>query len=230
VIHLNLHKTFATPHGGGGPGAGPVAASERLLPFLPVPRVEKKENGYYWIDEKECPNSIGRMSGFMGNSGVLLRAYIYIRLLGRQGLPRVADFATLNANYLMKRLQEIGYTLVFPQRRATHEFLITVKPLTKEFGVTALDFAKRLLDFGIHAPTIYFPLLIPECMLIEPTETESKEQLDNFIEVMETIMHEVKTDPDKLRHAPQTLPVSRLDEVAAARHLDVVWTESSITP
>lgn len=225
VMHLNLHKTFATPHGGGGPGAGPVAVAERLVPYLPVPMVGKGDNGFYWETEKECPNTMGRLNGFMGNAGVLLRAYVYARLLGRSGFSRVSTFATLNANYLMKRLQEVGYTLAFPTRRATHEFIVTVKPLTKAYGITALDIAKRLLDYGFHAPTIYFPLLVPECLLIEPTETESKQELDRFIDVMQRILEEAKSDPDLLRHAPHHREIGRLDEVKAARELDLVYKE-----
>lgn len=223
VMHLNLHKTFATPHGGGGPGAGPVAANERLKPFLPVPMVGWEYENYRWLEENECPQSIGRLSGFMGNAGVLLRAYIYIRMLGKEGLPRVSDYATLNANYLMARLRDIGYTIAFPERRASHEFIVTLKPLTKQYGVTALDVAKRLMDYGIHAPTIYFPLLVPECLLIEPTETESKQACDQFVDAMQHIMHEIKTDPDKVKNAPHEQVITRLDEVKAARELDLVW-------
>ncbi len=223
VVHLNLHKTFATPHGGGGPGAGPVAANERLKAFLPNPMVGKSEVGYRWLMENDCPQSIGRLNAFMGNAGVLLRAYIYIRMLGRQGLTRVADYATLNANYLMKRLEQVGFTLAFPNRRATHEFIVTLKDLKKAHGVSALDFAKRLLDYGFHAPTIYFPLLVPECLLIEPTETECLEELDRFVDAMQAILEEAKTDPEKLKQAPHTLKLSRLDEVKAARELDLVW-------
>jgi len=223
VIHMNLHKTFATPHGGGGPGSGPVAAGERLKEFLPTPMVGKINGTYRWLEETDCPQSIGRLNGFMGNAGVLLRAYIYIRMLGREGLTRVADHATLNANYMMKRLEEIGFSLAFPKRRATHEFIITLKDVKEKYGVTALDFAKRLLDYGFHAPTIYFPLLVPECLLIEPTETECVEELDRFIDAMQKILEEAKTDPELLKHAPHTLALSRLDEVKAARELDLVW-------
>ena len=224
VMHLNLHKTFATPHGGGGPGAGPVAAGERLKAFLPIPMVGHTDGQYRWLEEKDCPQSIGRLSGFMGNAGVLLRAYIYARMLGQNGMKRVGEYATLNANYLMKRLSDIGFTLAFPERRATHEFIITLKPITKKYGVTALDFAKRLLDYGFHAPTIYFPIQIPECLLIEPTETECKEQLDLFIDAMQSILEEAKTKPELLTGAPFTLPVKRLDEVKAARELDLAWS------
>ncbi len=221
VIHMNLHKTFSTPHGGGGPGAGPVGVSARLEPFLPVPMVGFDGERYLWITERERPQSIGRLSAFMGNAGVLLRAYIYARMLGREGMHRVADFATLNANYLMARLRDAGFTLAFPERRATHEFIVTLKREKKELGVTAMDFAKRLLDFGIHAPTTYFPLLVPECLLIEPTETESLEELDRFVEAMVAIRREAEQSPEILHEAPHTLPVRRLDDVRAARELNL---------
>ncbi len=223
VMHMNLHKTFATPHGGGGPGAGPVATNERLLPYLPVPIVGKNKDGYYWQGNVDCPQTIGRLSAFMGNAGILLRAHLYARMLGRKGLPRVSCYATLNANYLLARLQEVGYTAAFPKRRASHEFILTLKQEAQDYGITANDVAKRLLDFGIHAPTMYFPLLVPECLLIEPTETESKQQLDAFIDAMQAIRHEMQTNPDQLRTAPHTLPVTRLDDVKAARELDVIY-------
>lgn len=221
VMHLNLHKTFATPHGGGGPGSGAVAAGDRLKDYLPTPMVGKGDKGYRWLTSKDCPKTIGRLSCFMGNAGVLLRAHAYIRLLGRDGVHRVSEFAALNANYLMKKLQEIGYTLAFPTRRASHEFIVTIKPLTKKTGVTALDVAKRLLDYDIHAPTIYFPLLVPECLLIEPTETENKTTLDRFVEVMAIIFKEINETPDEVKNAPQMTEIGRLDEVKAARELDV---------
>lgn len=223
VIHMNLHKTFSTPHGGGGPGAGPVGVSKRLKPYLPVPIIGKKDEQYVLLDENDCPQSIGRMSAFAGNAGVLLRAYIYARMLGREGMPRVADFATLNANYLLKRLMEVGYDAAYPNRRATHEFILTLKKQAKELNVTAMDVAKRLLDYGYHAPTTYFPLLISECLLIEPTETEAKETLDGFIETMAIILQETEADPQLLKQAPYTLPVKRLDDVKAVKQLDVVW-------
>lgn len=229
VMHMNLHKTFATPHGGGGPGSGPVAANKKLKAFLPIPMVGKKKNNYFWMSEKDCPQSIGRLSGFMGNAGVLMRAYIYSRMLGAEGMCRVADYATLNANYLMKRLADVGYTLAFPQRRATHEFIITLKPLTKQYGVTALDVAKRLLDYGFHAPTIYFPLAVPECLLIEPTETECKQELDRFIDVMAKILDEIKSDVSILKQAPVNCSVRRLDEVRAAKGLDLTWEPTMST-
>lgn len=225
VMHLNLHKTFATPHGGGGPGAGPVAVNDRLKPFLPVPVVDKKAEQYVWLTEKENPQTIGRLSAFAGNAGILLRAYAYIRLLGEEGLKRVSDFAVLNANYLMQGLKKAGVEIAFPERRATHEFIITMKGEAKTLDVTAMDFAKRLLDYNIHAPTTYFPLLIPECWLIEPTETETKETLDRFIEVLTTLYQEAKQTPDILREAPMTMPVGRLDDVKAARELDLSWSD-----
>ncbi|MFT3741656.1 MAG: aminomethyl-transferring glycine dehydrogenase subunit GcvPB [Gammaproteobacteria bacterium] len=225
VIHMNLHKTFSTPHGGGGPGAGPIAVVERLKPFLPMPIVAQQNGKWVWLTEKNAPQSIGRLSTFMGNVGVLLRAYIYIRLLGKEGLHRVAEFATLNANYLFKRLQDIGFIAAYPKRRATHEFILTFQKAAKEWHTSAMDFAKRLLDYGIHAPTVYFPLLVPECMLIEPTETESKGQMDEFVAVMEKILAEAQSNPQLLQNAPSTLPVKRLDDVKAAKDLDLVWKE-----
>lgn len=223
VIHMNLHKTFSTPHGGGGPGAGPIAVAERLKPFLPVPLVAKLGSQYVWLTEKDCPQTIGRLSAFMGNAGVLIRAWIYIRLLGRVGLQRIAEFATLNANYLLKRLEKTGFVSAFPQRRASHEFIITLQKSAKDYGVNAMDYAKRMLDYGVHAPTVYFPLLVPECMLIEPTESESKTQMDAFVEIMAQLLEEAKTEPGKLRGAPYTLPVRRLDDVKAVKELDLVW-------
>lgn len=223
VIHMNLHKTFSTPHGGGGPGAGPVGVSQRLLPFLPSPYVVKEESGYRWIRPEECPQSIGRLSTFMGNVGVLLRAYVYARLLGREGMLRVAEYATLNANYLRARLLEAGYEPAYPQRRASHEFILTLRREEKQWGVRALDVAKRLLDHGYHAPTVYFPLLVPECLLIEPTETEAKETLDGFVAAMLAIREEAGSTPERLKGAPYTLPVRRLDEVRAVKELDVKW-------
>lgn len=223
VVHLNLHKTFATPHGGGGPGSGPVVANERLLPYLPIPRVAREGNHYRWLTERDCPESIGRLSAFMGNAGIILRAYFYARLLGREGLQRVSEFATLNANYLMTRLTAAGFTAAYPTRRASHEFIITLKNESKTMQITALDVAKRLLDLGFHAPTMYFPLLVPECLLIEPTETETREILDAFADAMIQIIQEAKQDPEILKNAPHTLPVRRLDDVKAARELDLTY-------
>ena len=225
VIHMNLHKTFSTPHGGGGPGSGAVGVNKRLLPFLPIPVVTQREkNGetyFDWAAEEDIPQSIGRLSGFMGNSGVLLRAYVYMRMLGRDGMERVAEFATLNANYLMAKLRDAGFELAFPNRRASHEFIVTLKHEAKDFKLTAMDVAKALLDKNFHAPTTYFPLLVPECLLIEPTETESKETLDNFVAAMIEIARAAKEDGVEYKEAPYTMPVRRLDDVKAARELDL---------
>jgi len=226
VMHINLHKTFATPHGGGGPGSGPVAVSARLVPFLPVPRVGYTQGQYHWLTKKECPQSIGQLSAFMGNAGIILRAYAYARMLGREGLRRVALYATLNANYMAAQLKKAGFVLAYPERRASHEFIITFKEEAKTYQVTAMDIAKRLLDYGYHAPTTYFPLLVPECFLIEPTETECKEELDGFIAAMIAILQEARENPAKLKLAPLTLSVSRLDDVKAARELDLAYHEA----
>ncbi|MFP4610493.1 MAG: aminomethyl-transferring glycine dehydrogenase subunit GcvPB [Thiohalophilus sp.] len=223
VIHMNLHKTFSTPHGGGGPGAGPVGVSQRLEPYLPVPLLSKEGDQYRWLTDNERPDSIGKLSTFMGNAGVLLRAYIYARLLGKEGMHRVSEFATLNANYMMARMRDAGFELAYPQRRATHEFIVTMRKQAKELGVNAMDFAKRLLDYGFHAPTTYFPLLVPECLLIEPTETEAKEDIDAFIEAMIAIQNEAQSSPQTVKQAPYTLPVRRLDDVKAAKELDLAW-------
>jgi len=225
VIHMNLHKTFSTPHGGGGPGAGPVGVSERLIPYLPVPMAGFDGQRYHWITEDDRPESIGRLSAFAGNAGVLIRAYVYARMLGREGMVRVSEYSTLNANYLMKKLAEAGFTLAFPERRATHEFIVTLKKEAKELGCNAMDFAKRLLDYGMHAPTTYFPLLVPECFLIEPTETEAQDALDSFIAAMTKIREEAQQTPEILKGAPHTLPVRRLDDVRAARELDLRWQQ-----
>ncbi len=227
VIHINLHKTFSTPHGGGGPGAGPVGVNERLKPYLPVPMVAYDGADYYWLTEKERPDSIGRLSAFAGNAGVLLRAYVYARMLGREGMSRVAEYSTLNANYMLKRLTEKGFEAAYPGRRATHEFILTLKNEAKALGVNTADFAKRLLDYGVHAPTTYFPLLVPECLLVEPTETETQETLETFIDAMEKIRKEAETEPDKVKGAPYSLPVRRLDDVRAARMLDLAWKSES---
>ncbi len=223
VIHSNLHKTFSTPHGGGGPGSGAIGVSERLKKFMPLPVVAKDGDCYRWVTEDECPDSIGRLSAFMGNAGVLLRAYVYMRMLGREGMHRVAEFATLNANYMMAEAKKRGFTLAIPDRRASHEFIITLKTEAKELHVTAMDFAKRLLDLGYHAPTTYFPLLVPECLLIEPTETEAREVLDGFMDALEQIRNEAEEDAEFVKGAPYTLPVRRLDDVRAARQLDLSW-------
>ena len=227
VIHLNLHKTFSTPHGGGGPGSGAVGVGERLKPFMPVPVVGKSErNGqdfYHWLTESDLPQSIGRLSGFMGNAGVLLRAYVYMRLVGRDGMKRISEYATLNANYLEKRLEEAGFELAFPSRRASHEFIVSLKNEAKELHVNAMDFAKALLDKGFHAPTTYFPLLVPECLLIEPTESETRETVDRFVDALVEIREAARVDAEQVKGAPYTTPVRRLDDVKAARQLDLAW-------
>jgi len=227
VLHMNLHKTFATPHGGGGPGSGPVAVSERLQPYLPTPIVGVRDESdvpeYMWLDEQELPDSIGRLSTFMGNAGVLLRAYVYAVLLGKEGLHRVGEYSTLNANYLAKLMSNAGFELAYKDRRATHEFIVTLRQQSKELGVTAMDFAKRLLDYGYHAPTTYFPLLVPECFLIEPTETEAIDELEGFVDAMKAIQKEAETAAEMVKGAPFTQPVRRLDDVKAARELDVAY-------
>ena len=227
VIHMNLHKTFSTPHGGGGPGAGAVGVGKRLLPFMPTPVVGKDGDRYRWLTERDLPQSIGRLSAFMGNAGVLLRAFVYARMLGRSGMSRVADFATLNANYLMVKLRDADFELAFPARRASHEFIVTLKREAKETGLTAMDMAKRLLDYGFHAPTTYFPLLVPECLLIEPTETETRADIDAFVDAMVKIREEARNDIAFVKGAPYTMPVRRLDDVRAARQLDLVWQPGS---
>lgn len=212
VVHLNLHKTFSTPHGGGGPGSGPVGVIKELVPFLPKPVIECKD-GQYFLD-RERPQSIGRVKSFYGNFGVIVRAYTYIRTMGPEGLRSVSENAVLNANYILSRLRE-HYLLPY-DRTCMHEVVLSGQK-QKELGVSTLDIAKRLLDFGYHPPTIYFPLIVKEALMIEPTETESKETLDEFIEAMLQIAEEARTDPEKVKGAPYTTVVSRLDEAKAAR-------------
>ncbi|KPJ51754.1 glycine dehydrogenase [candidate division TA06 bacterium DG_24] len=216
VVHFNLHKTFSTPHGGGGPGAGPVGVKAHIGPFLPVP-VILRDGEEYRLDY-DRPDSIGKIQSFYGNFGVMVRAYTYIRMMGARGLRAVSENAIINANYLKRKL-EGTYDLPYPQH-CQHEFVLSGRR-QKEQGVKTLDIAKRLLDFGVHAPTIYFPLIVPEALMIEPTETESKESLDAFIDAMLTIAREVSTDPERVRTAPHTTPVRRLDEAGAGRKLDV---------
>ncbi len=223
VVHMNLHKTFSTPHGGGGPGSGPVGVNERLLPYLPIPIVDYNGSSYRWLTATDRPETIGQLSAFGGNVGILLRAYIYALLLGRDGMERVAEYSVLNANYLMLKLREAGFDLAFNERRATHEFIVTLKKQAQTLGVTAMDVAKRLLDKGYHAPTTYFPLLVAECLLIEPTETESKQELDRFIDAMIEILEEAESHAEVVKTSPHTLPVKRLDDVRAARELNLRW-------
>jgi len=222
VVHLNLHKTFSTPHGGGGPGAGPVGVKKDLAPFLPYP-VIRKEGERYLLDA-DRPQSIGKVKAFYGNFGILVRAYAYIRTMGPEGLRRVSEDAVLHANYLMRRLEPY-FDLPYPQP-CKHEFVLSGRRKKKQ-GVKTLDMAKRMLDFGIHPPTIYFPLIVEEGMMIEPTETESKETLDRFVEVMIQIAREAEEHPELLREAPHTTPVKRLDEVRAARQPVLRYQPSS---
>jgi len=219
VLHFNLHKTFSTPHGGGGPGAGPVGVTEKLEPFLPAPLVEKDENGrYFW--ETNRPRSIGRLHGFMGNFGILLRAYVYIRMHGSEGLKEVTDMAVLNANYVKKRLEKY-YDLPF-EGDCLHECVFSGNR-QKALGVRTLDIAKRLLDYGFHAPTIYFPLIVQEALMIEPTETENKKTLDAFCDALAAIAREAKENPSLVTGAPTSTPVGRLNEGKAARELNVCY-------
>ncbi len=223
VLHLNLHKTFSTPHGGGGPGAGPVAAADSLQAFLPAPMVERDADGVYYLDH-DRPESIGRTRAFHGQFGILLRALTYIYALGGQGLAGVSELAVLNANYIRKRL-EPEYALPYASP-SLHEVVFS-DDKQQEFGITAMDVAKRLIDFGFHPPTIYFPLIVSGALMIEPTETESKEDLDSFIDAMLRIADEAKTDPDILHEAPHSSPVRRCDEAQAARHPILRWTPAS---
>ncbi len=221
VVHLNLHKTCSTPHGGGGPGAGPIGVKEHLVPFLPGPLPGKNEQGeYYWQELGE--QSIGKVRANMGNFGVLVRAYTYIRTYGPAGLLHVAQSAILNANYLKHELAS-DYEIAYPQT-CQHEFIATAERQKEEHGVTATDIAKRLLDFGMYAPTIYFPLIVHEAMMVEPTETETRETLDNFVAVMRQIAEEARTKPDLVKNAPHTTPIGRLDQALAARKPNLRWT------
>lgn len=221
VVHYNLHKTFSAPHGGGGPGSGPVGVSEKLVEYLPVPVVVKveDENGLRYRLVVDRPDSIGRMMNFYGNFSVLVRAYTYIRMLGAEGLRRVSENAIINANYLLSRLVS-SYELPYP-KPVMHEFCLSGDRQKKAHHVRTLDIAKRLLDYGYHAPTIYFPLIVSEALMIEPTETESKETLDDFADALIAIAGEAATDPEKVLSAPQTTPVKRLDEALASRQLNI---------
>ncbi len=220
ITHINLHKTFSTPHGGGGPGAGPIGVVDKLVPFLPVPMIDKVDDGYtlnFGVD-----NSIGRIHTFFGNFGILVRAYVYIRMLGEEGLRDMTKMAILNANYLKARLQD-KYEVPFSEG-TMHEFVASgIKQ--KERGIKVLDIAKSLLDYGYHAPTIYFPINIPEAMMIEPTESETKATLDSFADALLEIDERISTDPNSLKDAPITTPVSRLDETKANREPNLRWTK-----
>jgi len=223
ILHYNLHKTFSTPHGGGGPGAGALAVTPALEMFLPTPLVVRRDDGSYGLDY-DRPHSIGRVRAFYGNFGIMVRAYVYIRMMGADGLLQVSEDAVLNANYVLARLRDV-YHLSF-DRTCMHECVFTDKRQA-EYGVHTLDIAKRLIDFGYHPPTIYFPHiehLIEGAIMIEPTETETKATLDGFVEVMRQIAQEAAEDPNLLHHAPQNAPATRLDEVTAARKLRLRWT------
>lgn len=225
VVHFNLHKTFSTPHGGGGPGAGPVGVKEELVPYLPIPTVEySEEKGRYYLDYNK-PKSVGKVKGFYGNFGVIIRAYCYILLLGAEGLNKVAEAAVLNANYLAKKINEIkGFSLPYASDKPRkHECVISASKLKAETGVTALDVAKRILDFGMHAPVVYFPQIVEEALMIEPTETETKETLDRFLSVMQRISDEAYNSPEMLHSAPHHTSVRRVDEVKAARNPILSW-------
>jgi glycine dehydrogenase subunit 2 len=231
IVHVNLHKSFSQPHGGGGPGAGPICVSDRLEPFLPVPRIVRGEGangdgaGPRFDLDHERPKSIGRLRGFQGNFGVFVRSYAYILSLGGDGLTEASETAVLNANYLLARLRRGRAGKYLPlafDRTCMHEFVLSGRGAKKELGVKTLDVAKRLLDFGFHPPTIYFPLLVDESLMVEPTETETKESLDAFADAIEEILEEAERDPQILLNAPYTTPVRRLDEAAAARRNPVV--------
>jgi glycine dehydrogenase subunit 2 len=224
IVHVNLHKSFSQPHGGGGPGAGPIAVSDRIEPYLPVPRVVRSGGGNaaapQFDFEYSKPKSIGRLRGFAGNFGVFARSYAYIRSLGGDGLAEASEAAVLNANYLLARLKEGRAGRYLPlafDRTCMHEFVLSGAPAKRELGVKTLDVAKRLLDFGFHPPTIYFPLLVDEALMVEPTETETREDLDALAEAFEEILVEAERDPEIARAAPYTTPVRRLDEASASR-------------
>ncbi|MFH1588671.1 MAG: aminomethyl-transferring glycine dehydrogenase subunit GcvPB [Candidatus Diapherotrites archaeon] len=217
IMHINLHKTFSTPHGCGGPGSGPVGVIKNLVPFLPKPLIEKKENKYYL--NYDSTNSIGKMRSFYGNFGILVRAYTYIKAIGSKGIKEVAENAVLNANYMKAKLKDT-YDLPY-ERTCMHEFVLSDKNLPN--GVTTIDVSKRLLDYNIHAPTIYFPLIVHGAIMIEPTETEPKETMDEFIEIMKKIHKEAEETPELVKNAPQNTPVRRLDGVKAAREPNLRW-------
>lgn len=224
VMHLNLHKTFTTPHGGGGPGSGPVAVRGELAEFLPTPRVVR-ENGEYRLLH-HLPHSIGRIRSFHGNFGMMVRAYAYIREMGAEGLRRAAEDAILNANYLRARLSEL-FSLPYTTE-TLHEVVFSDRELEKRTGVKALDLAKRLIDHGFHPPTVYFPLVVHGAIMIEPTETESREELDAFVSALRAIVEEAESDPETVKSAPHRAPVRRLDEVRAARHPVLRWVPGSV--
>ena len=218
IVHYNLHKTFTQPHGGGGPGAGPIAVSDRIEPFLPRPQVVRRDDGTFDLDH-DRPQSIGRLRGFQGNYGVFVRAYAYILSLGADGLQEASETAVLNANYLRARLHAVAEDLPSAyERLCMHEFALSGAPMKRRLGLRTADLAKRLLDHGFHPPTVYFPLLVEEALLVEPTETETKETLDAFAGAVAEILREGEEDPEIARNAPYTTPVRRLDEASANRH------------
>jgi glycine dehydrogenase subunit 2 len=218
IVHFNLHKSFTQPHGGGGPGSGPIAVSDRIAPYLMRPRIVRAEDGSFDLDVDEGGPSIGRLRGFHGNYGCFVRSYAYIRSLGAEGLKDASVTAVLNANYLLARLGPLAEWLPLAYGRlCMHEFVLSGAPMKRELGIRTLDLAKRLLDFGVHPPTVYFPLLVDEALLIEPTETETKETLDRFAEIVAEILREAAEDPEIARNAPYTTPVRRLDEAGAAK-------------
>ncbi|MBI9032106.1 aminomethyl-transferring glycine dehydrogenase subunit GcvPB [bacterium] len=219
VMHYNLHKTFSTPHGGGGPGSGAVGVVEHLVKFLPTPMISKNDNGYF-LDYSHEKTSIGKVHTYYGNFGINVRAYVYIKMLGAAGIRSVGENAIINANYLQSKLKEY-YNISHADQFCMHEFVADGTIQKKKYGVSTLDIAKRLLDKGFHAPTIYFPLIISEAIMIEPTETESKQSLDKFIQAMIEIAHEIESDPESLHHAPFNTPVRRVDDVRAVKELNV---------
>ncbi len=221
IVHINTHKTFATPHGGGGPGAGPVGVAEHLVPYLPSPMLARGDDGSVGWD-RDRPKSIGRLHGFNGNVGVLVRAYAYVFAHGGDGLTEVSELAALNANYLASQIAG-AFPLAFADSPLMHEFVATGEPLKRETGIRAMDVAKRLIDLGYHPSTVYFPLVVDEAMMVEPTETESKQTLDGLAAGFLRAADEARTDPDLLHEAPVTTPVRRLDEARAARHLRLRW-------
>src|SRR4051794_32875132 len=219
IVHFNLHKTFTQPHGGGGPGSGPIAVSDRIAPYLMVPRIVRNDDGSFDLST-DHPKSIGRLRGFQGNYGTFVRSYAYIRSLGAEGLKDASETAVLNANYLLAKLRSLGVADKLPLaygKLCMHEFVLSGDPMKRELGLKTLDLAKRLLDFGFHPPTVYFPLIVDEALLVEPTETETRETLDAFAEAVADILHEAEQDPDVARNAPYSTPVRRLDEAAAAK-------------
>jgi glycine dehydrogenase subunit 2 len=223
VLHMNLHKTFSTPHGGGGPGAGPVAVKESLSEYLPVPRIVKQDDKFKLLEH--CPKSIGRVRSFFGNFGILVRAYTYIISLGGEGLEESSRMALLNANYIRKNLEK-AYQIAYGEA-CMHECIFTDR-LQHKYGVSTLDIAKRLLDYGFHPPTIYFPLVVSGALMIEPTETETPETLDAFVEAMHSIAQEAKENPDIVKTAPHSTPVRRLDEARAARKPVLRWDPAPV--